>query len=324
MRQSGSARPIGGIQMQFDHSNIDAELVKGLDLAPAGLDDLTRETVARVREVRASHFPPAVETDVSIETFTVETAEVETRVLVYAHPDRDEGAGILWVHGGGYIIGTAEDDRARHLAEQLSCTVVSVDYRLAPEDPFPAGIEDCYASLLWVAANAGELRIDPSRIAIAGQSGGGGLAAGLALLNRDRGGPDLLLQLLLYPMIDNLHDTTSGRYTNHPIWDRQTSLAAWEMYLDGTPGLEASPYAAATRATDLAGLPPTYICVGTEDLFRDECIEYAARLMEADVPTELAVFPGLYHGGDLFVPGAQVSRRLEESYLRALRHALDE
>ena len=125
-------------------------------------------------------------------------------------------------------------------------------------------------------------------------------------------------------MIDNLHATPSGRIENHPVWDRATSLRAWEMYLDGEPGEAASAYAAATRADSLAGLPPAYVCVGSEDLFRDECVDYARRLIEARVATELAVFPGLYHGADLFLPQAKVSRRLQRGFLDALAHALGE
>ena len=308
--------------MELDYSNIDAELLAGLELMPPGLDDLSRDTVVDVRAVRAAMQAPAIETEITIDERTVPAASGDVRVLVYGHPDRGVGGGVLWVHGGGYVLGTAEDDRARLIAEELACTVVSVDYRLAPEHPFPGGVEDCFASLLWMADHATELKIDPDRMAIAGQSGGGGLAAGLALLNRDRGGPELALQLLLYPMIDNLHDTPSGQYVNHPVWNRQTSLNAWEMYLEGTPGHDASPYAAASRAADLQGLPPAYICVGSEDLFRDEDIDYARRLIDAGVPTELAVFPGLYHGADLFVPQSPISQRLQQSFLRALADAL--
>jgi acetyl esterase/lipase len=148
------------------------------------------------------------------------------------------------------------------------------------------------------------------------------MAAGVALMNRDRANHRLVLQLLIYPMIDNLHATESGRYENHPIWNQGTSFRAWEMYLDGTPGDAAAPYAAAARAQDLSGLPPAYVCVGSEDLFRDEDVEYARRLMAADVPCELAVFPGMYHGGDSFVPEAAISRRLQRSFLAALGDAL--
>jgi len=159
-------------------------------------------------------------------------------------------------------------------------------------------------------------------VAIGGASAGGGMAAGVALMNRDRANHPLALQLLLYPMIDNLHATESGQYENHPIWNQGTSFRAWEMYLDGTPGERASPYAAAARAADLVGLPSAYICVGNEDLFRDEDVDYARRLNAAGVPCELAVFPGLYHGGDAFVPAAAVSRRLQRSFLAALGDAL--
>ena len=149
-----------------------------------------------------------------------------------------------------------------------------------------------------------------------------GMAAGVVLMNRDRDNFPLCLQLLLYPMIDNLHATPSGKVTNHPVWKQETSFNAWEMYLDGTPGEDASPYAAATRATDLSGLPPAYVCVGTADLFCDEDIEYAQRLMDAHVPTELAVFPGLYHAAESFVPDARISLRITASFLLALDHAL--
>ena len=148
------------------------------------------------------------------------------------------------------------------------------------------------------------------------------MTAGLALMNRDRDNFPLRMQLLIYPMIDNLHATASGKYVNHPVWKQQTSFNAWEMYLDGTPGEDASPYAAATRATDLSNLPPAYLCVGTEDLFFGEDIEYAQRLIEAHIPTELAVFPGLYHAAESFVPDARVSRRVNASFLHALEHAL--
>jgi acetyl esterase len=307
--------------MDLDYSNIDAEVLAGLRLMPAGLDDLTRDTVVNVRAMRAQAAPQPLETKLTIDQRWLTADHGDVRVVIYGPPDSEVRPGLLWVHGGGYVLGTAEDDRARVFAEELGCRVVSVDYRLAPEHPFPAGIDDCYASLVWMVEHATELAIDPARIAVGGQSGGGGMAAGLVLLNRDRGGPELVHQLLIYPMIDNVHDTLSGSYVNHPVWNRATSLRAWEMYLDSTPGLDASPYAAATRADDVASLPPTFICVGTEDLFRDENVDYARRLINAGVPTELAVFPGMYHGGDMFVPDALVSRRLTASFMQALSDA---
>jgi acetyl esterase len=308
--------------MQLDYSKIDAELKPALELLPEALGDITRDNIVAVREMMAAQPAPEVETRVTMVKRSVPSADGDVRALVYRHPDQAGGPGVLWIHGGGYILGSPEDDRARLISEELKCTVVSVDYRLAPEHPFPAGVEDCYASLVWMVEQSAELDIDPSRIAIGGASAGAGMAAGLALLNRDRGGPELALQLLLYPMIDNLHDTASGQYVDHPVWNQRTSFNAWEMYLDGKPGVDASPYAAAARAPDLSGLPPAYVCVGSEDLFRDECIDYARRLIGAGVPSELAVFPGLFHGADMFVPGARISQRLQQSFLQALTDTL--
>lgn len=310
--------------MELDYSTIDPVLLAGLAEMPPGLDDLTRDSVVAVREARAEFFQPAAGSAVRTVERTVGHESGDIRVVVYEAPDDTVRPGLLWVHGGGYVIGTAEDDRARLIAEEVGCRVVSVDYRLAPEHPFPAGVEDCHAALLWMFENASALAVDPDRIAIGGQSGGGGMAAGLALWNRDHDGPRPIFQLLLYPMIDNLHDTPSGRIVNHPVWNRETSLRAWEMYLDGTPGHDAPGYAAASRARDLAGLSPAYICVGSADLFRDEDIDYARRLVEAGVPTELAVFPGVYHGADLFAPDAAVSRRLRQSFVAALTDAFSQ
>ena len=232
------------------------------------------------------------------------------------------GPAMLWVHGGGYICGDADCAFGRHFAFEANCTVVSVDYRLAPEHPFPAGVEDAYDALIWLSENAETLYIDPLRIAVGGVSGGGGLAAGLCLMNRDLGGTDVIFQFLVYPMLDNLHDTPSGRMSGYPLWNRRTSLNAWEMYLNGTPGEAASSYASAARATELSGLPPTYICVGQLDLFRDECISYAQRLMNAGVPTELGVFPHHVHGSEVALPGRPISQPMRQHRIRALRDGL--
>ncbi|MCC5887601.1 MAG: alpha/beta hydrolase [Gammaproteobacteria bacterium] len=309
--------------MELDYARLDPELAAALEALPPNFGRIDRGNLQQVREVMAAQrVAPPAGGSVVVDRRRLPGPDGEVPVLIYRRPAESVQSALLWIHGGGYILGTAEDERARLIAESLDCVVVSVDYRLAPEHPFPAGPEDCHAALLWMVENAAELSIDRERIAIGGASAGGGMAAGVALMNRDRSGPHLCMQLLLYPMIDNLHATPSGRYVNHPVWNRQTSFNAWEMYLDGTPGAEASPYAAASRADDLTGLPPAYICVGSEDLFRDEDIEYARRLLDADVPCELAVFPGLYHGGDVFVPQARISRRLTGSVLSALAFGL--
>jgi acetyl esterase/lipase len=303
--------------MRLDYDKLDPELRPALEQMPPL--DITRDNVAQIRALMASRRVPPSPLPVEREDFK---APGDVPVYVFRKSRRERQPALLWIHGGGYIIGSALDERARVIAHALDCTVCSVEYRLAPEHPFPAGPEDCYATLEWMMGNAAALGIDTKRVAIGGASAGGGMAAGVALMNRDRANHPLRLQLLLYPMIDNLHATESGQYENHPIWNQGTSFRAWEMYLNGEPGEAASPYAAASRARDLRGLPPAYVCVGSEDLFRDEDVAYAQRLMAADVPCELAVFPGLYHGGDMFVPGAAVSQRLQRSFLAALADAL--
>jgi len=311
--------------LQLDYEKIDPELLPALDNFPAL--DLNRENIVKMRELLASR--PAVPSAVSVleEERTISTEDGEVKVIIYRKSSyrktsATNQSALLWIHGGGYILGDVRDERARVIADACDCTVVSVDYRLAPEHPFPAGPNDCYAALEWMNQQANELGINTSHIVIGGASAGAGMAAGVALMNRDKANYPLKLQLLLYPMIDNLHATASGKYQNHPVWKQGTSFNAWEMYLNGTPGEDASPYAAATRATDLSGLPATYICVGSTDLFCDEDIAYARRLDEAGVSCELAVFPGVYHAAESFAPQAKVSKRLNASYLSALADAL--
>lgn len=306
--------------MQLDYDKIDSEILPALETFPAL--DLNRDNIVKIRELLASRPLPPSTIKVIADKATIQTDEGDLDIYIYKRNDRAGQPAVLWVHGGGYIMGNAEDERAKHIASSCDCTVFSVDYRLAPEYPFPAGPNDCYAALRWMVANAANLGIDVTRLAMGGASAGAGMTAGVVLMNRDMDQIPLRLQLLLYPMIDNLHATESGKIENHPIWKQQTSFNAWEMYLNGEPGEDASPYAAASRAKDLSGLPPAYVCVGTEDLFRDEDIKYAQRLIAADVPTELAVFPGLYHGADGFVPSAKISKRLNSSFLRALSDAL--
>lgn len=307
--------------MLLDYNRIDPELLPALDALPAL--DLNRDNIAHIRDLIASRPRPSSSVKVLSDRKTISTQDGTVDVYIYRKNDQPAQPAVLWIHGGGYIMGNAEDERAKIIADHCNCTVFSVDYRLAPEHPFPAGPNDCYAALGWIMNDAKALGIDEHRVAIGGASAGGGMAAGVALMNNDKDNFPLQLQLLLYPMIDNLHATVSGKLENHPIWKRSTSFNAWEMYLDGIPAKLASPYAAATRATDLTGLPPVYLCVGSEDLFRDENIDYAQRLLAAGVPCEFSIFPGLYHGADSFIPTARVSRRLNKAFLQALDHALD-
>lgn len=233
---------------------------------------------------------------------------------------------LLWIHGGGYVVGNVEGDDfyVKQLVKDVGCVVVSVEYRLAPEHPFPAPVEDCYAALKWLASNATELGIKQERIAIGGASAGGGLAAGLALLVRDRAEVNVAFQLLMYPMIDDRNVTqASETVPDTLLWSRENNLIGWRSYLGGEPGREdVSPYAAALRATDLTGLPPAYIPVGELDLFLHENIEYAQRLLEAGVPTELHVYPGGYHAFDIFAPTSNVGQRFTTERNHVLKRAL--
>ena len=233
---------------------------------------------------------------------------------------------LLWMHGGGYVMGCAGDDEAAcaQMAVEADCVTVAVEYRLAPEDPFPAALEDCYAALGWIAAGADELGIDSSRIAIGGASAGGGLAAGLALLARDRGEIEVVFQLLVYPMLDDSNVTPAADDLPDALfWTRAHNLVGWRCYLGCEPGAESvSCYASAPRAAELEGLPPACISVGALDLFVHEDIAYADRLIQAGVPTELHVYPGGCHGFDMLVPEAGISRRFTSDILGALRRAL--
>jgi len=303
---------------------IDSKLVASLKNIPPQLSSINRETLAETRAALGEipNFPDTP--GVNIEKKQIKTADGDVSIYIY-QPENDSAnkPAILWIHGGGYIMGDADSNYfAGEFSKQLNATVVSVDYRLAPEHPFPAGLNDSYAALLWMVKHAEDLGISPSRIAVAGQSAGAGLAAGLVLYNRDLKGPEIAFQLLLYPMLDNLHDTPSGSIEDYPVWNRQTSFNAWEMYFNGTPGLNASPYGAAARAKDVSGLPKAFITVGTADLFRDENIEYAQRLMAAGVPTQLSVFPGMFHAGQIFSPNAPISQQMILSFSSALKDGL--
>ena len=227
------------------------------------------------------------------------------------------GPGIFHTHGGGMIIG----DRFTGIAgivdwiEQFDAVAVTVEYRLAPEFPDPFPVEDCYAGLVWTAEHAEELGIDPERLIIAGGSAGGGLAAGVALMARDRGGPALAGQVLIYPMIDDRDASVSTRQIDGiGVWDRTSNLTGWNALLGDRRGTDdVSIYAAPARATDLSGLPPAFIDCGSCEVFRDEDVAYATQLWADGVQAELHVWPGGFHGFDVMAPHAAISKAMTEA-----------
>lgn len=307
---------------------VDPELLVALDSFPA--IELTRESLAAAREGMRQMMaatPVPAELPVEVEERRVRAPEGhEIGMLVY----RPRGApharpAVLHIHGGGYVVGSMHmmDGANRALAAGLDCVVASVDYRLAPETPHPGPIEDCYAGLCWLHANARDLGVDTARIAVSGESAGGGLAAALALLARDRGEVPLAFQRLIYPMLDDRSCTTDdpNPFAGEFVWTRAANHFGWRSLLGHEPGLPGvSPYAAAARATDLSGLPPTFISVGSLDLFFDENLEYARRLVRAGVPTELHVYPGAFHGSDA-ATGAALTMDAQRNAHEALRRA---
>jgi acetyl esterase len=230
---------------------------------------------------------------------------------------------VVFFHGGAFVMGDLESEHPRCLryAANAGCVVVSVDYRLAPEHPFPAPLEDCYSALLWVHDHAAELGIDTDRIAVAGASAGGALAAATTLLSRDRGGPTIELQILIYPVIDNRKNSPSvAQFHDTPVWDSVNNEAMWDQYGGGE--VPQSKYAAPGLEENLAGLPTACIVTAGYDPLRDEAIEYASRLLHNGVPVELHQVAGAYHGFDSVVPDAEISRRSVDEQVYWLKHFL--
>jgi acetyl esterase/lipase len=233
---------------------------------------------------------------------------------------------VYYIHGGGMVLGNNRQGVPNVLewARELQLVVVSVEYRLAPEHPHPAPLEDCYAGLVWTVEHATELGVDPGQIIIAGTSAGGGLAAGVALLARDRGGPILTGQVLMCPMIDDRNDTfSSAQMTGRGVWDHTSNDTGWTALLGpDRAGPDVSPYAAPARAEDLSGLPPAFIDVGSAETFRDEDVAYATRIWQAGGRAELHVWPGGFHGFDLAAPQAKISQDAKAARVRWLRRLL--
>jgi acetyl esterase/lipase len=303
----------------------DPELAPAVPLLPE--IDISDPTVAR--KEAASLFD-AVLQDLDLTGLTVgdhfapQPDGATVRVRVYRPASSANPLpGLLYIHGGGFISGSIDSEHAAAaaLADELRIVVASVDYRLAPEHPYPAALDDCSAALIWLHANSHELGVDPGRVGVYGQSAGGGLAAALTLFTRDRGGPPIRFQFLGMPELDDRLDTPSMRaFIDTPLWNRGNAILSWRHYLGGLDG-DVPIYAAPARADDLSGLPPAYVSAMEFDPLRDEAIDYATRMLHAGVHVELHIFPGTFHGSGL-IAHAAVSRRAKEEAENALRKGL--
>lgn len=306
---------------------VDPELAAALEVLPPF--ELSASSLAATRELMKGFAPPK-------ETYQREDVVVEQAAapglngapevpLIIYRPKAAKGPlpAILFIHGGGYVFGTAETGApaCTEAAAELPCVVVSVDYRLAPETPAPGPVEDCYAGLIWLHRNAGKLGVAADRIAIWGESAGGGLAAALAIMARDMREVPLRLQMLIYPMLDDRTVTGGARnpHVGEFVWTEPLNRYGWTAHLGREPGGEEHhPYAVPARTKDLAGLPPAFIAVGSLDLFLHEDLEYAERLLAAGVPVELHVIPGAYHAFEALAPQSVAA----QAYFRLRREAL--
>ncbi|MEU4688973.1 alpha/beta hydrolase [Actinoplanes sp. NPDC023714] len=285
---------------------------EGVALAPVTDDDLRRGGRFTVEE----RTVPGLDGDPDI-------------TLLICRPVDGRATGCVYhTHGGGMVLGDRRTGVPEMLdwAERFSLVVVSVEYRLAPETPHPGPVNDCYAGLLWTAGHAEELGFDPDRLIVAGGSAGGGLAAALALMARDRKGPALLGQMLIYPMLDDRNDTPSAvQMAGLGVWDRTANSTGWGALLgDAAGGPDVSPYAAPARAEDLSNLPPAFIDVGSAETFRDEDVAYASRIWQAGGRAELHVWPGAFHGFDSMVPSAALSQDAREARVRWLNRLFNQ
>jgi len=307
------------------HDLLDPEIAPALELFP--FDTLNAETLPGVRALSRVQL----ELSNAVER-TDHLVPGDPPIAVRVHrPAGADGAlpCVYSMHGGGYVIGsyTMDDMLFDRWCPKHGIVGVSVEYRLAPETPYPGPLEDCYAGLRWVHEHADELGVDTRRVGVHGISAGGGLAAALALLARDRGGPPIAFQLLISPMLDDRQATPSSQQEGLPVWNRESNAFGWRSYLGDLYGRDDVPYhAAPARAVDLAGLAPAFVSVGTLDGFRDEDVDYALRLNDAGVPTELHVYPGAPHGFQI-APESEVCRRsfrdTDEWLVRQLRFGAD-
>jgi acetyl esterase/lipase len=289
---------------------------------PAVGDVVTRRMHAQAMfEQLASARAPV--SDVDVVAFEAVADDGATIPMRWYRPAEPTGAAALYLHGGGMIygldiVGAAYDSVARGYAAASGVPMLVPDYRVAPEHPHPTPVQDSYAALVWLNEHATELGIDPARVAVMGDSAGGGLAAGVCLLARDRGGPPIVQQLLVYPMLDDRTPEPAAAVAQLLTWSYEDNVTGWQALLGGADD-EVSVYAAPARASDLSGLPPAYLDVGDLDLFHDEVVSYTTALQNAGVPTELHVIAGCPHAFELLAPAPVVSQGVIAERVRRLQ-----
>jgi len=320
MRAATAPAPVRAVTA-FDPARIDTGI-------RAHLSELTTVELSDLARVRADTVATELTWDPAVRISSIAvpgpSGAGPVRVQLYDGRvgDGDTGA-VLHLHGGAFVSGAPdfEHDRSTYLARGARCLVASVDYRLAPEHRYPAGLDDCAAAFDWLVEGAGELGVDARRIGVAGSSAGGCLAAALAQRGRDGVGPAAAFQLLVYPATDWRCATASmRRYGDVPGFCGRNAAQMWSLYLPD--GAAPDPYASPALAPDLSGLPPVYVSVAELDPLRDEGIEYARRLIDADVPVELRVFPGVWHGFDLVAPSSRAAARFRDAEIGSLRRFL--
>jgi acetyl esterase/lipase len=304
---------------------LDPEVAAAISKFSLGMGSLSRETLPAIRNLALPSAPLLDEVERRDRTVKVGEGVPNVTVRVHRPIGRHEPLpALVWIHGGGFVMGTAamEDRRLDEWARSLGCVCVNVDYRLAPKVPYPGALDDCYAALRWVHDNPAALGVDRDLIGVGGISAGGGLSAAVALAARDRREVRVAFQCLIYPMLDDRMAHPSNAW-EAPVWPPSANRFGWAAYLgELLGGGDVPPYAAPGRATDLAGLPPTFVGVGALDCFLDEDVDYAVSLAHSGVPVELHVYPGACHGLDSMAPfsppGMQLRRDVEAWLARAL------